>query len=234
MTGLFRRAPSLLGRVCLGLGATAAAVGCHHACKTGDCPPGKHGARGGYGGHFGYGIFPIDNCSDVPQGAIPQPIGTSTNLYYNRMAARAEQDDFVIYYNEWRFNEDGEGEAVLGPFGGEHLSRIVGRLPFVPFPVIIQPAPNDPVLTERRRQAVIDALQDAGIPDAARRVVTARPWAEGLSGDEALQVAQSRLNLNPGFGFSGTFNGFGGVSGFAGGFTGFGFGGAGFGGFGGQ
>lgn len=212
MKRLFRLAPALLGRACLGLGAAAVAVGCHHACTDGDCKP-KHG----HGHHGPGGFLNIDNCSDIPQGAIPQPIGTYVNLYLDRQSGKAEADDFTLYYNE--FLED---QAVLGPFGGQHLARIIHRLPFVPFPIVIQPDPDqpDPSLTLRRQQAVIDALVQAGIPDAARRVVIAQPRAEGMPGSEAAVIG-GLPNTNPGVGFSG----FGGVSGFAGGFTGFGFGG---------
>jgi hypothetical protein len=226
----FRYAQWVLIRACLVLGAAAAAVGCRHACQD-DC--GGHHGRGG-------SCWNVDNCADIPKGAIPQPPGTFTNDWLNRQAGKAEADDFVVYYNEWV-----DGQAVLSPFGGEHLDRIIARLPSVPFQVIIQPEPNSPVLNGQRHKAMIDALTEAGIKDAAQRVVVGRSAAEGLFGDEALriypQLVQGGFNTLGGYGnlgFGGISGyglgglgvlggGFGGFGGFAGG--GFGFGGGGFG-----
>ncbi len=219
-----RYAQWLLSRAVAALGVTAAIVGCHHAMtedgvvkldKCQQCWNNLH----------------IDNCADIPKGAIPAPPGTFAVEWQNRHAGKAEADDFVFYYNEWV-----DGEAVLGPFGGEHLDRIIPRLPYVPYQIIIQPEPEKPQLNARRHQAMIDALTQAGVPNAHLRVVLGRPMAEPMFGDEA-EFAYPRLllgGLGVGgyFGFGGLGNfGFGGFPGFAGGFGGFfGFGG-GFGGF---
>jgi hypothetical protein len=221
MERVLRYTPAVLARLCLGLGVVAAVIGCHHACKSGNCG-GEHNCC--------QNLY-IDNCSDIPQGAIPQPVGTYVNMYLNREAGKAESDDFVIYYNEWN-----DEQPVLGPFGAEHIRRIASRLPYVPFPVIVQPEPDKQVLNSVRRQAVIDVLVAAGINDAANRVFLDRPAAEGLFGEEAERIYPQLIRGGfGGFGGGGGYGalGFGGgMGGFGGGFGGFG-GGGGFGGFGG-
>ena len=202
MERVFRHARGLLTRICLGLGVVAVVVGCHRACLTGDC-----GGKGGAG---------IDNCSDIPAGAIPMPVGVHVKEAINRQAEKAEADDFVIYYNEWV-----DGRAVLGPFGSEHIARIIARLPAVPFPVVVQPEPGFPILTSLRHKAIVDALASAGVPDPMQRVFIGRPAAEGLFGEEAERIYPHLLRGGIG-GFAGGLGG-----GFGGGFGGFGGGGIG-------
>ena len=201
-------------RACIVLAIGAAVVGCHHACKTDDCH--------GHHGHGGWSLLGIDNCADIPKGAIPQPPGTYTNQWLDRQAGKAEADDFTFYYNEWV-----DGQAVLSPFGGEHLDRANTRLPFVPFQVVLQPEPNSPILNGLRQKAMIEALTDAGFKDAARRVVIGRPAAEGLFGDEAERIYPQLVRG----GFGGLGGGLGGYGGSFGGLVGIGFAGGGFGGF---
>jgi hypothetical protein len=126
---------------------------------------------------------------------------------------------------------------------------MIKRLPFVPFPILIQAHTLDGHLNEQRRCNIVQALQLNGIPDAEQRVVLGFPEAEGLYGDEAPRIyaqmisEQTGFNLlqggsgafgnnffnNFGFGGAGGFNNFGGIGGFgnfgAGGFNNFGGGG---------
>jgi hypothetical protein len=213
----FRYAQWALTRACVALGVAAAVIGCHHAYKSDTCD-----SCHGHHGQHGWSCLDIDNCADIPKGAIPPKPGTYTNEWINRQAGKAESDDFVVYYNEWV-----DGQAVLGPYGGEHLDRLITRLPNVPFQVVVQPEPNSPILTGLRHKALVDALVDAGIRDAARRVVVGKPAAEGLFGEEAERIYPQLIR--------GGFAGFGGGNYIGGSFSGYGLGGGGFtgGGFGG-
>jgi hypothetical protein len=226
MERVFRYVQRTLTAMCASLSIAAAVVGCQHSCDSG-CDAGcKSGC-----GHCLYDYLHVDNCSDIPQGAIPLPIGTYTNQFFARQAAKAEGDDFVVYYNEWVDNQ-----AILGPYGREHLGRIIARLSTVPFPVIVQPEPDHPILSELRHQNLVEALIVAGIPDAARRVVVGRGAAEGLFGEEAERVYSQLLTGGGGAGAAGFAGaGFAGAAGFAGGGTagGVGISGGGFGAFGG-
>jgi hypothetical protein len=226
-----RYAQRLLLRAIAVLGVAVVVLGCHHTIQdTATVSKKEKWQQCWYNAH-------IDNCADIPKGAIPAPPGTFATEWYARQAGKAEADDFVFYYNEWL-----DDQAVLGPYGGEHLDRVIPRLPYVPFQIVIQPEPDKPALNARRHKAMIEALTAAGVPDAARRVVLARTPAEPLLGDEA-DLLYPRLiigALNPfaffggglgGLGFSGLgFNAFGGFGGFYG-FGGFGGFGGGFGGF---
>jgi hypothetical protein len=204
MERLIRTIQGSLAAMCAGLGVAAAVVGCEHACQT--C--GVNGGRGN--------CQPVvDACADIPKGAIPRPIGTFTFEIFNRMQAKAEGDDFTIFYNEWVDNQ-----AVLGPYGQEELQRIIVRLPAVPFPVIVQPEPDRPILNGLRQQAIINALMAAGIPNAIERVVIGRPAGEGLFGDEAERIYPQLI--------SGGASGVPGGAGFGGAIPGAGFAGAGF------
>lgn len=200
MERFFGRLQRMLMLSCVGLGVVVAVLGCHHACKSGKCEN-----------------LHVDNCSDIPQGAIPKPVGTYTNELLNRQAAKGERDDFVFYYNEWL-----DGQAVLGPEGGEHLDKVILRLRTVPFAVIVQPEPDQPTLNAQRQKALIEALIDAGYPEAPQRVFVGRPPAEGLFGEEAERI-YPQLVRGAGFGGRGfgLLGGFG-LSGFGGGFGNFG------------
>jgi hypothetical protein len=108
----------------------------------------------------------------------PAVTGTYTRQLFDQQAAKAEADDFVIYKNEWYM-----GGMALGPFGSYHITEIVRRLAEVPFPVVIQPQIGDPALDLARRDVVVRALAQAGVPDAEQRVLVAYPQAEGLYAD---------------------------------------------------
>lgn len=197
--------------LCASLCIIAAVVGCQHCCD---------GCSGWQ--KCWCWCSCEDRCADIPAGAIPQPVGTWTYELFNRQAGKAEADDFVIYYNEWLDNQ-----SVLGPYGKDHLLRIISRLSSVPFPVMIQPEPDHPILTALRQRVVIEALQQAGYLDAAHRVVIGRGAAEGLFGEEAERLFPQMIQGGGGgggtpvgiAGFGGGFTGYG-AAGFAGGFGG--------------
>ena len=58
------------------------------------------------------------SCNDITPGAIPQPNGTYTCQWIHEEAARANQDNFVIYEYEW----DADG-MKLTTFGQQHVAR---------------------------------------------------------------------------------------------------------------
>jgi hypothetical protein len=167
-------------------------------------------------------VVPPDQCANIRPGAIASPNGTFVKGFEAVQTSKAEQDDFVIYCNEWY----PEGSTSLGPYGRFHIQQIISRLPTVPFPVIIQPDHCSEELNESRRQTLVMALSLHGIPDADARVIVAYPQAEGLYGAEAEGI-YTRM-LRGGFGGMGPGAGVftGGAFGLGGGFTagGFGFG----------
>lgn len=147
----------------------------------------------------------IDNCATVPPGAQPAPVGTYVRRFNDVQAAKAEADDFVIYKFEWY-----QGGDELGPYGRYHINEIIKRLPFVPFPVMIQAHSVDAELNEARRCHIVNILRLSGVPEAEQRVVIGFPEAEGLYGEEAelayLRMLQGQQALG---GFGGAFSPFG-------------------------
>lgn len=216
MNWLVHRLQKSLVLLALVLGATSTIVGCHLCTSCG-------------GGGHNWSNLCVDNCADIPKGAIPLPAGSYLRAWNARQENKAEIDDFVIYTNEWSLDDDLE----LGPWGAAHLMRMIPRLPNSPFAIILQPDPSAEVNT-RRRAKIINDLDAAGIPDAPARVVVAMPEAEGLFGDEAEPKYYRMINpqqSGQGGGFAG--GGFGGGiagGGFGGGIAGGGFGAGGFGG----
>ncbi len=209
-----------------GLGL-AAATGCasRPPVVADGCEPGP-----GFGRAKRFPNLFVDNCSDIPRGAIPAPAGAHTLNYLNRQADKAEADDFAIYYNEWA-----HGTVEFGPFGATHIEQIAKRLPAVAFPVVIQPVVPDEKdpdgvskareLNAARKARVIDLLTKAKIENAKDRVIVAYPTAEGLFGEEGERIYPQMIQNQGGGGGGGGGFGGGGFGGGGGGFGGGGFGG---------
>src|SRR5262245_12689100 len=176
----------------------------------------------------------VNNCANIPKGALPAPPGTYVNKFIEIQSGIAEADDFVLYKHMWF-----KAGTELGPLGRYQLDLISRRLANVPFPVVIETSKNDN-LDQQRREIIASLLAARGFTDPSR-VIVAYPQAEGLYGDEAPQIYNPLLFggfLGGGLGGLGGITGgtlgagFGGLGGL-GGFGGGGFGGGGFGGFGG-
>lgn len=179
------------------------------------------------------GLWP--NCDDIQSGAIPRRAGTYLCAWQTEQIARANQDKFVIYENEWYL-----GGRELGRMGQEQVARMVKQLEKSDYNVVIEPHFDsekntfDDSLNEARRLAVVGKLEAAGVPNADGRVIVAMPEALEMYGQEATWKGNIRLLGGSMFGgFGGFGGGFGGFGGFGGGLGGFGGGGGGFGGFGG-
>jgi hypothetical protein len=119
---------------------------------------------------------------DIPAGAQPQPVGSSVRDHFGRQAAKAEQDDFVVYNYEW----DGESTRLTRN-GARRFGSVAPRLASEPFDFIIEPS-ADERLDDARRRALVTLVARQGIPNADDRVVVAYPSAEGLFGDEAPRI----------------------------------------------
>jgi len=90
-----RYAQRLLLRAIAVLGVAVVVLGCHHTIQdTATVSKKEKWQQCWYNAH-------IDNCADIPKGAIPAPPGTFATEWYARQAGKAEADDFVFYYNEW-------------------------------------------------------------------------------------------------------------------------------------
>lgn len=172
--------------------------------------------------------------ADIGKAAVPAPPGTYVNGWNDAMICSARRHDFVISRHEWF-----SGGDQLGPEGRQHVAKLAEVLPRVPDHVIIEAEPtelrsNESIdealartagLNEQRRQDVVQALTDQGVPDAELRVSLAPIDRVGVRGIEAPQVYNQIFMGGFGQGNRGG-NGFGGGGGrFGGGGIGGGFGG---------
>lgn len=154
------------------------------------------------------------------------PPGWYLRQWNDRMAAKAEADDFVVYLHEWL-----RGGTALNPYGMYHVALMASRLGHTPFTVVLQPQPGlDPVkdahLNEARRLVIVAMLNRLGISDAAHRVLVAFPQAEGLRYNDLPGTGRGR---GRGQGGRRAGTGSGGLNPFGGGLSGFGSGISGFG-----
>ena len=148
------------------------------------------------------------------------PLGTVSDPIWQSQEARAEASDFVVYQHEFGYQN-----AELNTCGKNHILQIAARLTYCPhLPVIIEPSkmtvredtdfqypvhPN-PELDLRRREVVVIALQELGIPNAEKRVLVAPALTAPFNAAEAQQAYSQGLSGAGSFGFGGGFGGFGG------------------------
>ncbi len=123
----------------------------------------------------------------------------------------------MVYRYEWV-----DESAELSPFGARHVMGLVSRLGRQPWQVVIEPSENA-ALDGQRRAALAEYFASSGVFAADSRVTIGFPAAEGLNGQEAIQLNRSYLRGGSrgggsGGGFSGssgsgTTGGFGGTTG---------------------
>lgn len=130
-------------------------------------------------------VLGIHRCAEIPQGAVPQPLGTWSCEWQHAQTERAEQDDFVIYQYEWEATS-----TRLGPFGQRHLREIARRLPEVPFPLVIAES-NDVELDQSRRISLVESLAALGTPVDPQRVLVGPAAAEPMYGVDVPVVVRS-------------------------------------------
>jgi len=149
-------------------------------------------------------------CILAPATVVP-PLGSAVRAANDAQRINALAEYFVVYREDFD-----AGAATLNPTGERHLDGIARRLRQVPVPVRVEPT-GDPLLDEKRRVAVIEALGKHGVPfeDASARVIFGTTRAEGLRYSDIERVYGRFQNSG---GFGGLGGGFGGFGGFGGGF----------------
>ena len=136
--------------------------------------------------------FVISGCAQDkgPRYDRPFPVGQVTDSFWEAQQTNAESCKFIM------FDHDFEGEtATLTPAGQKHLISIARRLPYVPFPIVIEESLNKraeevDVLAEQRRKNVIDLLNRFyanGFPSDVpleQRVVIAKAFPRAIFATE--------------------------------------------------
>ncbi|MEZ6129776.1 MAG: hypothetical protein R3C59_13920 [Planctomycetaceae bacterium] len=140
------------------------------------------------------------NCrreDDLCPDAIPAKPGTYVNNWNNAMRCAAKSDEFVIRRNAW-FN----GGPEPGPEAVQRIQQLAVSMSQQDDHLLLEQEPVLPKydetlaeatartqqLNDARQSAVVNALQTAGIADAAARVHLASPQSVGIRGIEAPRV----------------------------------------------
>ena len=127
------------------------------------------------------GILGVDQCADIPCGAIPEPAGTKVCAWQSAQVQSAIADQTVLYQADFVDRTDQLSPAARQRIGRHATSGLGTQLPWV-----IEPS-GDPDLDASRVAAVNLALSQQNI--TAVEVQIATPAALGLRGPLAEQVA---------------------------------------------
>lgn len=169
------------------------------------------------------GIFGVDECADIPKGAIPHPAGKKLCDWQTAQINGAIGDQTVLY----RADFIGKGSA-LSPGAIERMARNANTGLAATQASLIEPS-GDESLDAARLGVVIDQLASLGITEPIVEIAT--PAAIGLRGPQAERVASglgSRRNQSRGTGapiagrsgLGGQSSGFGGFGGSGGNLSG--------------
>lgn len=135
------------------------------------------------------GVARIHDKLDGCPKKTPPPLGASLHALAERQIASGEAASLVLY------RYDFETGAELNAAGQDRLARIVERLPRSLAPLLIEPTPGDPQLAERRREAILQALQKSSFPVPAERVLVGAPVAGGLAGLQSRSIYSTQLEF---------------------------------------
>lgn len=149
------------------------------------------------------GIDVAQRCTDrLPKDAVPAPAGAYVSQWRGVMSYGAQEQHWVVTRNEWF-----DGGSQLGPKGQQHVQRIAQCHLAEPHLVVIETEPvalemqqsyedalqSNQRLQLDRRNVVVTALANAGVPDADQWVVFAEDNTVGVRGIEAPQVFNSQF-----------------------------------------
>jgi hypothetical protein len=128
-----------------------------------------------------------------PQYFEERPYGSYVLQAEQMQIVNGLRDQQVLYNYDFGL---GDHAAELTPRGQYQLRKIICRMQISPCPIIVQISdvnnPN-PELDEARRQFVLDALRQAGMPATDELVISDRPPLPGLQGSEGVMVYGNML-----------------------------------------
>ena len=142
------------------------------------------------------GILGVDDCADVPPGAVPEIAGTKVCNWQTVQTENAFRDQMVLYHCDFvgRTSE-------LSPAAKERLARRVSSDDMGVNDWVIEPT-QEAELDRIRVQSVMNQLATLGVAEV--NVVIGNPPALGLRGPLAEQTARAigGRGRNGGAGFS--------------------------------
>lgn len=180
-------------------------------------------------GGMGGGVWSRSwNKPAMPPYDRPFPLGQVSDAFNETQQTNAEAADFILY--DYEFVGD---TATLNPKGRDHMVQIARRLPYVPFPVVVEQTEKTNEVKENQRLLTIDETRRANVvmwlqkfyaddvtmdPNLiANRVVVAPDFNRQMRGDEAIAAFDNSLGSygggRGGMGGMGGMSGRGGMSG---------------------
>jgi hypothetical protein len=116
-------------------------------------------------------------------------LGASIQAHFDAQIANGRAALLVLYRYDFQ-----DGADALNVRGERQLGKLAAMLADGACPLIIEPQPGHPEISEARRLYVLARLSTlAGVPISEDRVVVAEPPASGFSGVEALLIDQTML-----------------------------------------
>jgi hypothetical protein len=119
-----------------------------------------------------------------------RPLGAAVQQAMQTQIANGVQSQQVLYHYDFLTGDDA---ARLSPRGMYQLAKIIRRMHIVPAPIIVQQSVDHPELDDARRDSVLNAMAEMGVPAVPEMVVIDRPPVPGMSGMESLLIYQNLL-----------------------------------------
>jgi len=126
-----------------------------------------------------------------PDAFIEPPLGYYLNQQLAVQVAKADTHRFTLYNSDFL-----PGTNQFSPIGASRFNLMFARLPGWPGPIVVQWSPDEPVLAQARRQAVVETLASAGVPVTAERVLIGPSPYPGGMGTEAAGNAAAAIFRN--------------------------------------
>jgi hypothetical protein len=122
-----------------------------------------------------------DKFVGYPDTFIEPPLGFYVNEQLGVQVAKANTHRFTLYRSDFL-----PGTAAFSPNGASRFNIMAARIPSWPGPILVEWTPDQPELAEKRRAAILDTMQNAGMPLVAQRVVIGPSPYPGAMGVEAV------------------------------------------------
>jgi hypothetical protein len=121
-----------------------------------------------------------DKVVGYPDTFIEPPLGYYVTEQLSVQVAKADTHRFTLYRSDFL-----PGTSLFSPSGASRFNLMFARFPSWLGPIAVEWTPDQPALAQSRRQAVLDAMQQAGQPILAQRVVVIPSPYPGAYGTEA-------------------------------------------------
>jgi hypothetical protein len=134
-----------------------------------------------------------DKFVGYPDTFIEPPLGFYVNEQLAVQVGKADTHRFTFYRSDFL-----PGTNLFSPAGASRFSIMSTRIPSWMGPITVEWVPDQPALAEERRQAVLEAMQRAGRPLLADRVVIGPSPYPGAMGVDAVNNNGNAIMRNQG------------------------------------